>query len=179
MTEITSNMKKYIRTQKYEQDCSLITTINAGIFFDTIKDFDVNTSLYKHYYYNVSNGSLSPERIEIRIGIMSERVHPDINKIKEHIKKGNCAEMICYHLLTGWHCVLLTPVDNSDKVLVIDPIMGVLDEQEKKKYYNWSKPIDLKFFFDLEKSYPNPMVVCGKMRLFSKSRRDMKRILKK
>ena len=164
-------LKKYIKTQKYEQDCSLITTINAGIFFPTVKDFDINSSLYKDYYYNISDDSLSPEKIEGYIGITSKNIYPEINKIKQHLRKGNCSEMTTYHLLTGWHRVLLIPLHQgwkNDKVVVIDPVIDVLNNQERKNYYNWSKAIDIKFLFNLVKTYPNNVIECGKIRLFSK-----------
>ncbi len=161
-------MARYIRTQKYEQDCSLITTLNAAIFFGTLKEFDLDSSLYKKYYYDTSNGSLSPEKVEGYIGITSTRIYPDVEKIKEHIKKGGCSEMTTYHLLTGWHSVLLIP-SGGDKVLVVDPVVSVLNEKERKKYYVWSAPINIKWLFDLIKSYPHCSIIqCGKIRLFQK-----------
>ena len=35
--------RNYIKSQRFEQDCSLITSINASIYFENIKDFDIST----------------------------------------------------------------------------------------------------------------------------------------
>nr|QBK89702.1 MAG: hypothetical protein LCPAC001_02170 [Pithovirus LCPAC001] len=80
-------MTQFIYNQKYEQSCSLITTINAALWYGTIKSFDLNSDKYKQYYYDISNGSLSPERIEPYLKIRSKRVWLTIDIITSHIAK--------------------------------------------------------------------------------------------
>lgn len=156
---------KFIYNQKYEQDCSLIVTINAALWYGTIKSFNINSELYSHYY-DISYGSLSPHNVEPYLKIKSERVLPTIDIIKLHISKNKCCEMTTYHSLTGWHSVLLIP-SQDNKVQVIDCIVGDLDENEKLKYYDWSKPVDVKYLFELADTYPNKTIECGKIRLFN------------
>lgn len=162
-------MTKFIYNQKYEQDCSLVTTINAALYLGSIKNFDLDsdTELYQ-YYYNYSNGSLSPEKIEPYLKIRSERVEPSLSIIRKHLKKGLPVEMITYHPETGWHSLLLIPGLNKNKVRVIDPFVGELSEKEKKSYYDWNEEVNPKYFFDLAKTYPNKVLEAGAIRLFWK-----------
>nr|QBK89703.1 MAG: hypothetical protein LCPAC001_02180 [Pithovirus LCPAC001] len=75
--------------------------------------------------------------------------------------------MTIYHLLTGWHSVLLIPRPDN-KVQVIDCILNDLSDIEKIKYYDWSNPVSVEYLFKLAETYPNKIIECGKIRLFEK-----------
>lgn len=169
-SRIDANVQ-FIRHQKYEQDCTLITTLNAALALGTLQTIDLYSDLYKHYYFDVSNGALSSRRVEPFVHITSRSIEPTEDALTQALRQGYPCEMTTYHLETGWHSVLLLPTDKDEFVQVIDRFEAYAPEYNLN-YYNWQKPVPLSMLFDLIQTYPHQCLAGGgpdRVRIFSRA----------